>query len=151
MAAEVKKTFIDDVLQNVRKAAEANLKMQQEFFEHWTAFWPGLPKPQYAWVEQAREFQQKWSEAISDLAHKHRAVLETQYQAAVKSLDDALKLSESKDPKEFRERIERFYRETLDCLREVSEAQLGEFQNSVNKWTELVTTAASQGGGSTGK
>lgn len=151
MVAETKKTFFDDVLQNVRKAAETNLKMQQEFFQQWTSFWPGLPKPDYAWGEQARELQHKWMEVVSELAHKHRGVLDAQYEAAVKSLDDALKLTESKDPKEFRERLEKFYRETLDCLREVSEAQMGEFQNAVNKWSELITSNASTVGASSGK
>lgn len=146
MASDKKNTFFEDVIENIRKAAEANLKMQQEFFNHWTNLWPGLPKPQYAWTEQAKELQKKWSETISDLAHKHHDVLETQYQAAVKSLDEALQVSESSDPKEFRDRIEQFYRKTLDCLREVSEAQMGEFQNVVGKWTELITESAAQAG-----
>jgi hypothetical protein len=142
MATEHKNQFFDQVIQNIRKAAEANLKMQQDFFAQWANLWPGLPKPQYAWIEQAQEFQKKWSETISELAHKHHDVLEAQYQAAVKSLDEALQVAESKDPNEFRKRVEEFYRKTLDCLREVSEAQMGEFQNAVSKWTELVTESA---------
>jgi hypothetical protein len=146
MASETKNKFFDDVVQNIRKTAEANLKMQQEFFDQWTSMWPGLPKAQNTWVEQARDFQKKWAEAVSELAHKHQGVLQTQYDAALKSLDQALQVAESADRDEFRQRVEEFYRKTLDCLRESSEAQIGEFKNVVSKWTELITESAAQGG-----
>lgn len=144
MTTQTTNKFFDDVVQNIRKTADANLKMQQEFFNQWTNMWPGLPQTQNTWVEQARDVQKKWADAVSELAHKHQGVLQTQYEAALKSLDQALQLAESSDRDEYRQRVEDFYRKTLECLKEASEAQIGEFKNVVSKWTELITESASQ-------
>ena len=41
MATETAPNVYDEVLSNMRKAAEANLKMQQEVFRQWSTLWPG--------------------------------------------------------------------------------------------------------------
>ena len=143
MPTEAATTVFEDVFENVRKAAEANLKMQQEVLRQWSVLWPGLPTPQSVWVDKVRDFQKQWSSTISDLARKHRVTLDRQYDAALASLDEALRFAEAKDPEEFRARSEQLCRKTLDCLREVSETQLREFQEALAKWTELATKAAS--------
>jgi hypothetical protein len=140
-ATETGSRVLEDVFQNIRKAAEANLKMQQEVFQQWSHFWP-ISTPQSALVEKLREFQKQWANTVSELARKHREVMERQYQAAIESLDVALRVTESANPEEFRKRSEQLCRKTLDCLREVSETQLREFQETVTKWTELATKAA---------
>ncbi len=131
----------EEVFDNVRKAAETNLKMQQEMFRQWTTLWPGLPTPQSIWIDKVREFQKQWTTTVSDLARKHRDVLDREYQAALESLDEALRVTESKNPEELRKRTEQLCRKTLDCVREISEAQMGEFQDAVRKWSELLTKA----------
>jgi hypothetical protein len=93
MATETSKNLYEDVFSNVRKAAEANLKMQQEMFKQWTVLWPGLPNPQTAWIEKVRDFQKQWTRTMSELARKHRDVLDRQYQAALESLDEALRVT----------------------------------------------------------
>jgi len=131
--------IFEQVFDNVRKAAEANLKMQQEVWRQWSMLWPGMPTPQSVWIDKMRDFQRQWSTTISDLARKHRETIDRQYQAALESLDDALRFAESKTPDEFRKRSEQLCRKTLDCMREISEAQIKEFQDAVGKWTEMVT------------
>lgn len=131
----------DEVLKNMRLAAEANLKMQQDVFRQWTTLWPGYPNPQTAWLDKMRDFQKQWSHTISDLARKHRDVIDRQYQAALESLDEALRMTESSNPEEFRQRTEQLCRKTLACLREISETQMNEFQDAVSKWSELATKA----------
>lgn len=143
MSQEPATNLFDEVFGNVRTAAEANLKMQQEVFRQWTALWPGLPTPQSVWLDKFRDFQHQWATTVSELARKHRESVDQQYQAALVSLDEALRVSEAKDPEEFRKRAEHLCRKTLDCVREVSEAQIREFQTAVSKWTELVTKTAS--------
>jgi hypothetical protein len=69
--------------------------------------------------------------------------MERQYQAAIESLDAALRVTESTNPEEYRKRSEQLCRKTLDCLREISETQLREFQETVTKWTELATKVTS--------
>lgn len=131
----------EDVFQNIRKAAEASLKLQQETMQHWTSLWPGAPTSQPAWVDSVQKFQKQWSDTVSSLAAKHREVLDQQYQATVESLDAALKVTESTNPEEFRRRSEQFCRKAIDCMKEVSESQVREFQDSAAQWTKLLTKA----------
>lgn len=135
-AAETGSKVLEDVFQSIRKAAETNLKMQQEIFQQWTHLWP-IPSPQSALIDKAREFQKQWTNTVSDLARRHREVIEKQYQAAVESLDASLRVAESTNAEEYRRRSEQFCRKTLDCVREISETQLRAFQNAVTKWTDL--------------
>lgn len=144
MAAETATSPIfEEVFQNIRKATEANLKLQQEVFRQWTSLWPGASTPQSVWTDKVRDFQTQLASTISDLARKHREVMDRQYEAAVESLDAALRVSESTTPEEFRRRSEQFCRKTLDCVREMSETQIREFQDTVRKWTETVTKTGS--------
>ncbi|MCO6458927.1 MAG: hypothetical protein J5I93_26775 [Pirellulaceae bacterium] len=131
--------LFEEVFANVRKAAEANLKMQQEVFRQWTSMWPGMPTPQSVWVDKMRDFQKQWTHTVSDLAHRHKDAVDRQYQAALESLDAALRVSESSNPEEFRRRSEQLCRKSIDCMRELSEAQIKEFQDAVSKLTEVVT------------
>ena len=141
MSKENGSQMFEDVFQNIRKAAEANLKLQQEAFQQWTSLWPGAPTSQPAWVDKMQKFHKQWCETVSDLAAKHRDVLDQQYQASVESLDAALKVTESTNPEEFRRRSEQFCRKTVDCMRDISESQMREFQDSTAKWTKLITKA----------
>lgn len=133
---------MEDVFQNIRKVAETNLKLQQEMFQQWSHLWP-MPTAQSVWIDKVREFQKQWSHTISDLARKHREVIEKQYQSAIESLETALRVGESTNPEEFRKRSEQLCRKTLECLREVSETQIREFQEAMAKWTEMATKAGS--------
>jgi len=143
MTTETTSNVYEEMLENTRKAAEATLKMQQDAFQQWTLMWPGFPTPQSMWLDKMRDFQRQWSNTVSDLARKHRDTFDRQYQAALESLEEALRLGETSNPEEFRKRTEQLCRKTLDCVREVSEAQMNEFQTAMNKWSELVTKAGS--------
>jgi len=141
MSTETGSQLFEEVFANMRKATEANLKMQQEVFRQWTSMWPGMPAPQSIWIDKMRDFQRQWSNTVSDLARRHRESVDRQYQAALESLDAALRVSESTNPEEGRRRTEQLCRKTIDCMREMSEAQIREFQDSISKWTELMTKA----------
>jgi hypothetical protein len=91
------------------------------------------------WLNKLRDFQREWTKTVSTLAHRHQQTIDKQYQAALESLDESLRFVEAKDPEEFRKRSEQLCRKTLDCVREISEAQVKEFQDAMNKWVELVT------------
>ena len=132
---------LDDVFHNIRKAAETSVKMQQEVFQHWAHFLP-VASPQSVWIDKIRDYQKQWCSTVSDLARTHRDVIDKQYQSAVESLDAALKDIESTNPEEYRRRSEQLCRKTIDCLREVSETQLREFQDAITKFMELATKTA---------
>lgn len=139
MSKEIDSQMFEEVFGNLRKATEANLKLQQEMLRQWTSLWPGLPTPQTIWMDKVRDFQKQWADTVSDIARKHRETFDRQYQAALESLDAALRVTESSNPEEARRRSEQLCRKTLDCLREMSETQIREFQEAASKWTELMT------------
>ena len=135
--------LFEEVFQNIRKVAEANLSMQQELLSQWSVLWPGLPAPQTAWINQMQKFRSKWVETVSELAREHRDAIDRQYRAAIESLDAALCVTEASTPEEFRRRTEQLCRKSIDCVREIAETQVAEFQDAVTKWTDLVGKSAS--------
>ncbi len=139
MTTDTVANVYDDVFKNFRMAAESSLKMQQEMLRQWGVMWPGFPTPQAAWMEKVRDFQHQWVATVSDLARKHRDALDRQYQAGLESLEEALRMTESSNPEELRARTEQLFRKTFECMREISETQMNEFQEAVNKWSELTT------------
>jgi hypothetical protein len=132
---------LEEVFQNVRKAAETSLRLQQEAFSQWTSMWPGIPTPQSAWIAKVQGFRKQWTDTISDLARKHRDVIDRQYKSAIESLDAALSVTDANTPEELRRRSEQMCRKTLECMREVTESQIREFQEAVTKWTDLFAKA----------
>lgn len=143
MSTETANDLYGNVLKQIKDAAEVNLKAQQDVLRQWSSLWPGIPSPQTAWLEKVRDFQHQWTDTVSELAHKHREVMDKQYEATLASLEEAMRLGESSNPEEFRKRTEQLCRTTLDCLREVSQTQMKEFQEAVSKWSELATKAGS--------
>ena len=139
MNVKTETNVYDKVLDSMTKAAETNLKMQQDAIQQWAALWPGFPTPQSMWIDKIRDFQKQWSNTVSDLAQQHRNTLDRQYQAATESLEEALRLGESSNPEEFRQRTEQFVRKSLECMREATEAQLKENQAAMNKLTDVFT------------
>lgn len=132
------KNVYEAVFDNMKKAADANLKLQQELFHQWSSLWPGLPLPQSTWTDKVKDAQHQWVRTITELARQHRDTFDKQYQATLASLEEALKLTEATTPEEFRQQTEQICRKTLDCMREVSEAQMHEFQEAMKKWSDLV-------------
>jgi hypothetical protein len=141
MTTKTDSNIYDQVLDSMKKATEASLKMQQDAVQQLTALWPGFSAPQTASLDKVKEFQKQWSSTVSELAHKHGQTLDNQYQAALESLEQALNIGESSNPEEFRQRTEQFLRKSLDCMREASEAQMKEYQEAMNALGELVTKA----------
>ena len=54
------------------------------------------PTPQSIWIDKMRDFQKQWASTVSDIARKHRDVIDKQYQAAIESLDAALRCARSR-------------------------------------------------------
>jgi hypothetical protein len=131
----------EQVIQNMRQATESSLKMQQDVLKQWTSLWPafnGFPTTQSVWTDKILEFRREWTSAISDLAHKHKHTLDRQYEAALESLDEALRVGQSSTPEDFRKRTEQFCRKALECMRDASEAQMKEYQQTLDKLGEMV-------------
>lgn len=134
----------EQAFDNLRKAAESNIEMQQEMFRKWSSGWPGFPQqPQNAWLERVQKFQKDWGKTVKDVLTRHREVLDEQYGLAMESLEEAFKVAQSSDPQEWAKRCEKLCRKSLDVMREVSEMQAKELQDALSKWAELASKSAS--------
>src|SRR5512135_1433784 len=138
--------MFDQILDNYRKAAESTIQFQQEMLRNWAQQWPqvsGVPKPGAAATEQAQAAGKKWSETITDMLNKHRETLDSQYRAGIRTIEDAFRVGEAKDPAQFRKLTEELWRQSLDCLKTAAESQMREFQATMEKLVEGASKGAS--------
>lgn len=133
----------EQVFDNLRKTAESNMELQQELFRKWGASWPGFPHQENAWVDRVHKFQKEWSKTFTELANKHRKLLDDQYRIAIDSLKEAFRVAEAKNPEDYRARCEDLCRKSLDLLREAGELQIRETQEALNRWVALAVKGAS--------
>jgi hypothetical protein len=138
--------MFDQVLDNLRKATDSTIHLQQEMFRQWFQQWtqvPGVPTPgtmiANSWADQVHTFQRKWSETITDLLNKHRETLDSQYRAGIRTIEDAFRVGEAKDPAQFRKLTEELWRNSFDCLKTVMEAQMRDFQSAAEKGIEAMS------------
>jgi hypothetical protein len=143
----VSKVF-EQVIETFRKTAETGLSAQKELFQLWQNNLPDLGRSQPPWLDQMRQFQRAWSDTVLDLTRKHRDILDRQYEAGIDALKEAFSMSESNDPETFRKRAEELCRKNLDCLKEISEAQIREFQTATTEWVDALTKGVSPEKGS---
>ena len=130
-------------MESFRKTAEISLSAQKEFYQQWQRNWPSSVQPQGSWLDQVRQFQRSWANTVVDLVRRHRDALDRQYQAGIDALGEAFSVADTSDPEELRKRAEQLCRKNLDCLKEISEAQIREFQNATTQWVELFTQGTS--------
>ena len=133
----------EDVFENLRKAADANIQMQQEMFKQWGAKWPGFPPTENAWLDRVQKFQKDWAKTFTELANKHRKMLDDEYRVAIDGLKEAFRVVESADPHEYRERCEALCRKSIEMTRELGELQMKEAQEALNRWVALAVKGAS--------
>ncbi len=131
--------MFEQVFENLRKATEASIQMQQDLFKKWASLWPGMPT---VGGEPLSKFQKKWAEAVGELAKKQRETLETQFSAGLRNIEEAFHLPQAKDPEELRARAIELWQKSFECLRQFTEAQVRDFQSAVVKWSELVGKGA---------
>jgi len=151
--------MFDMILENYRKATESTMKVQQDMLRNWTMQWPqmfgaqsfGFPltggpatsaMPGAAWLEQFSEAQKKWAETVTEMLNKHRESLDAQYKAGIRTIEDAFRVAEAKDPQQFRRLTEELWKHSFDCLKTVAESQVHDVQAAMQKWYETVSKAA---------
>ena len=158
--------MFDMILENYRKATESTMKLQQDVLRTWTMQWPqmfgaqtfGLPfmggpastgvrsgsaMPGAAWLEQLSDAQKKWGETVTDMLNKHRESLDAQYKAGIRTIEEAFKVGEAKDPQQFRRLTEELWKHSFECLKTVAEAQTRDVQAAMQKFYEVASKSAS--------
>jgi hypothetical protein len=146
MAAQLEATtkVFEQVLDNVKKTAEANMQAQQELLRQWTQYWPtSFPSTRNLWIDQVQQFQKQWAVSVTELMQRHREALDKQYRESIQSLEEAFRLTQSQDPAEFRRLAEELCRRSITCMKEFGENQMREIQSTFNTWLGLVTKSVS--------
>jgi len=149
--------MLDLVFDNFRKATESTIEFQHEMFRQWNRQWaqaPGVSKmvgapfaDPGAWAEQFHEFQNYWAKSVTELLKKHKDTLDAQYETGVRTIEDAFRVADAKDPAQYRRLTEELWRHSFDCLKTMVEDQMREFQTM----SETFSEAASKGFGAPGK
>lgn len=148
--------MFDQMLDTFRKATESTLQLQQEMMRNLTSQWgqatsgaaaQGGAAMGAAWLDQIRGFQKTWGNSVSDMLNKHREALDAQYRAGIKTIEDAFRVGEAKDPEQFRRLAEQLWRQSFDTLRTLSETQMRDFQAAAEKWYEAVAKGVPGGKG----
>lgn len=142
--------MLDQILETYRRAAESTLQFQQELLRNWTGQWPqpwppmplGMPNPATSWLEQIHAAQRKWADTVGDLLNRHRTSLDAQYKAGIRTIEDAFRVGQARDPEHFRRLTEELWRQSFDCLKTVAEAQARDFQDALRTWFEATSKAA---------
>jgi len=159
--------MFDMILENYRKATESTMKLQQDVLRTWTMQLPqmfgaqtfGVPfmggpastggpasgsvMPGAAWLGQLSDVQKKWGETVTDMLNKHRESLDAQYKAGIRTIEEAFKVGEAKDPEQFRRLTEELWKHSLECLKTVAEAQTRDVQAAMQKFYEVASKSAS--------
>jgi hypothetical protein len=130
------------VFENLKKATEVGLQMQQETIKRCIGFWPGYPTGPANIPEQAQKFQKKWAEFYEEVLKKQRETLAAQFQAGLKNIDEAFRLAETKDPAELRAKTVELWQKVFESLRQAFETQVRDIQAIAGRFTELATKGA---------
>jgi hypothetical protein len=134
--------MFDQVFENLHKATESSVKMQQEMFQKWVSGFPtavpSMPNP----MDAMSDWRKKWEEASADMLKRQKELVDQNFEAGLKSLEDIFSVADSKSPEEYQEKVMELYRKSFESLRQLSEAQMNEFRAAADKWTELVQTSA---------
>lgn len=150
--------MFDVILENYRKATESTMKLQQDMLRSWTGqvfggqnfSFPlmgsqlsGTSLPGGAMLEQLSAAQKKWGETVTEMLNKHRENLDAQYRAGIKTIEDAFKVGEAKDPQQFRRLTEELWKQSFECLKTVVESQMRDVQSAMQTVYETASKAAS--------
>ena len=134
--------MFEKVYENLRKATEANIHMQQELFDKWMGFWAGVQSLPPGKTEPLPKVQKKFADFVGEVVKKQNETWMAQFNAGLKNIEAAFHLPEAKDPEELRAKTIELWQKSFNCLRETYEAQVRDFQATVTKWMELITKSA---------
>ncbi len=138
--------MFDQVVDAFRKAIDSSMQLQQEMLRQFVQLWsqvPGIPTTGSAvgnnWTDQVNTIQRKCTQTITDLLNRHREALDAQYRAGIRTIEDAFRVGEAKDPEQFRKLTENLWRQSLDSMKTVIESQMLDLQTVTQKGLEDVT------------
>jgi hypothetical protein len=125
--------MIDQLFENVRKATESSLQLQQDMLRQFTQQWLyAQPAATGASTDWGRAFQKRWFELALETLNRHRESVDAAYKAGIQVIEQIFHTSEAQSPEEQRRMTEDLWRKLFDSFKAQQDTQFQEFQ----KWTE---------------
>ena len=144
--------MFDQVVDTFRKAIDSSMQCQHEMLQQFVQLWsqvPGIPTTGSVvankWSDQVNTIQKKWSQTLTDLLNRHREALDAQYRAGIKTIEDAFRVGEAKDPEQFRKLTEELWRQSFDSMKTVVETQIGDLRAVTQKGVEAASKSITGG------
>ncbi len=134
--------MFDQVYENMQKAANTTLHMQQEMFRRWLELWSTQSPTPTPGMQHFQQFQENWVQTTKNLLQQQQESLEKQFQAGMKNIETAFEAAKDTDLDELRKKNLELWKKNFDCLQLTYETQLKDMQNLVSKWTEIMTKGA---------
>jgi hypothetical protein len=142
--------MFEPVFESLQKTTEATIKGQQDLFKKWVGQWtniptgvmPGVMASPMPYGDQALKFQKQWAETVSSLIRQQQKVVEAQFSAGLKAIEEAFRLAEAKDFEELRCKTVELWQKTFESLRRTYEAQIKDIQATLTAWAEFVAKGA---------
>ena len=135
--------MFEQAFENLKKATESSVKLQQEMYQNWIEAFPsvaasGIPTP----ADEMKKWRHKLEEITTEMLKKQKQMVDQNYDAGIKAMEDLFATAEATSPQEYQQKVTELYRKSFDSLRQLSEAQMNEFKSAAAKWTELMTTTS---------
>ncbi|MCA9213709.1 MAG: hypothetical protein KDB27_11615 [Planctomycetales bacterium] len=132
--------MFDQVFENLQKATESSIKMQQDLFKNWMAAFPQAPTAAVPAPTDAIElWRHKWEELMADSLKRQKELVDKNYDAATKALESIFAVEDAKSPQDYQQKVTELYRQSFESLRQLSEAQMRDFKTATEKWLELMS------------
>ncbi len=135
--------MFDQVFSNLQKATESSVKMQQEMFQKWVEAFPTASPQVPTATDAMSQWRHKWEELVAESLKRQKEMVDKNYEAGIKALEDIFAVEEAKSPQEYQEKVTELYRKSFESLRQLSEAQMTSFKSATEKFSELMSVSGS--------
>lgn len=143
--------MFDTILGTVRDATETTLRMQFELFRPWLGAVMPTPVPlpvaavpvpvtttPAVVVDEVQAYQKDLADFVTDVVRKQRALVDAQYAYALKVLDDAFQVVQTKDIDQFRKTTEVLWKDSVDGAVGLAETQVRDTQAVVTRFLDVL-------------
>ncbi len=134
--------MFEQVFENLQKATESSVKMQQQMFQQWMEALPSAKIGVPSTPDFVSQWIKKWEGLSTEMVQQQKELMDTNYEAGKKALEDLFHVGEAKTPQEYQEKVTELYRHSFDSLRKLTEAQVNEFKAAAEKWSKLASNSS---------
>ena len=98
--------MFEHAFENLKKATESSVKLQQEMFQKWVEAFPAAVSPTSPMPADAvTKWRHSMEETTAEMLKKQKELVDQNYDAGIKALQDIFAVAESTSPEEYREKV----------------------------------------------